>query len=695
VPVEDLRRRAAYQALCDGAHASGRHGLVVFAVYTVDLDEGRGDVYVAAGLGLALVELGYGVRLIDRDHWHLIDEADVFVAMLPQVDPSYAPLGSWKVAWVRNETERWADSRHLLAYDQVIASSELSLKRLSRSTSSTHGLLPIGADTQLFSAPAVPHERSMTAVTTAHYWGSPRDVHRALMELPDDADMAWFGQSRGAPDKLSRWHRRQVPYFALPDIYRHSSVVIDDMNLTTVGYGSVNSRFFESAACGSLPVVNGILGTTALGFDSVPRYRSPEELVHILTSVRRDPIELGERARALQEEVEKRHSWSDRASRFVELMTEGRSAAPNNQPPTRALHFFPDWSKGNPYQAMLYSTLEEAGAYPIAVDNLPDHLRRQNESPGKPGCLHVHWTSPILQRARGPYRASLVLQRLTEELERFKSRGGRLIWTIHNLLPHEVRHTWAEIQLARLVAREADVVHVMSKATLTEASVYYELDPGRVAVIPHSNYSGQYPDWIRPSSAREKLGIHPHEKVLLALGGIRPYKGLDRLIDIFESMVEEDPSLRLLVAGRPAPSDAGEALVERCLSARRVVGRFEHLPVDQIQVWMRAADLAVLPYYQILNSGAFLLAHTFGLPIVAPRAGALTESADEEHVRLFLPDDNDSLERELRGALRDFVEDAEGAARARASALAASARLDPEKMAADFVAAAAPWLSTD
>lgn len=694
-PVEDLGRRASYQALCDGAHSSGPRGSVVFAVYTLDLDEGRGDVYVAAGLGLELVEMGYGVRLLDRDHWHLVEEADVFVAMLPRVDPADAPAGAWRVAWVRNDTDRWAGSPHLRAYDQVIASSQHSLRRLARSTPRTHGVLSIAADTQLFTPPTPGRPRARTAVTTAHYWGTLRDVHRALIELPDDADVAWFGHSREARDELQRWHRPQVPYFALPDIYRHSSVVIDDMNPTTVGYGSLNSRFFESAACGSLPVLNGILGTKELGFDSVPRYRSPEELVEVLTALRRDPGEVADRARALQDEVRARHSWTQRASRFVELLEQGRSAAePSNAAPRKALHFFPDWRHTNPYQSMLYTDLGAADAYPVAVPDLMVHLRRENARPGTPGCLHIHWTTPILQGVRGPFRAWLEMQRVTDELERFKARGGRLIWTIHNVLPHDVRHRWAEMQLARVLAREADLTHVMSTSTLLEASDYYELDPARVEVIPHASYSGWYPDWVRRESARAKLGIHADEKVLVALGGIRPYKGLDRLVDLFESMAEDDPSLRLLIAGKPAAGEAVRLLVDRCRNVPRLLGRFEHLADDQIQVWMRAADLAVLPYHKILNSGAFLLAESFGLPVVAPRSGSLREAEGLAHARLFAPEDPGSLERVLRDAVRELVEDPTGAASARASAISAAAQRPSEAMAAAFAQAVASWLGS-
>lgn len=359
---------------------------------------------------------------------------------------------------------------------------------------------------------------------------------------------------------------------------------------------------------------------------------------------------------------------------------------------TRAVHFYPNYDR-NPYQQMLYGRLGDAGAYASPVDDVQRFLQLQDETPAAPsGILHVHWTAPILQWAAGPFRAAGVLQRFEEGLERFRSRGGRLVWTIHNVLPHDARHVWAEIQLARLLARHADLVHVMSDVTVEAVRDYYELDLDRVTVIPHSSYVGRYPDWITREAARGVLGLHPQEKVLIALGGIRPYKGLDTLLDVVDELLADDPTLRLLVAGRPSHGDDVRLLVERCREHPRVVGEFRHLPDDRMQVWLRAADLAVLPYRQILNSGAFRLAETFGLPVVAPRAGALSDAARDRHVRLFEPGDPRSLRDEIGGALRDLVEEPLAAARARASATEAAERFTPDDMALALTAALAPLL---
>jgi glycosyltransferase involved in cell wall biosynthesis len=88
-----------------------------------------------------------------------------------------------------------------------------------------------------------------------------------------------------------------------------------------------------------------------------------------------------------------------------------------------------------------------------------------------------------------------------------------------------------------------------------------------------------------------------------------------------------------------------------------VVSKFEHLPDPELQAWYAAADVAVLPYVNILNSSAFQLAPSFGLPVVGPRMGALESFEDEPYVRLFDPTSDRDLFTVVKAALTDFTGD--------------------------------------
>ena len=342
----------------------------------------------------------------------------------------------------------------------------------------------------------------------------------------------------------------------------------------------------------------------------------------------------------------------------------------------RSLEFFPDWRAHNPYQQLLFGSLAARGVELVPVRDLLGHL-----TGGTGGLLNVHWTTPLLARAASAQEADGVVAALASALAVFRANGGRLIWTLHNVLPHDARFPAQEASVARLLAEHATVVQVLSRATLTATEPHYRLDPERVVVIEHSSYLGHYPDHVTREQARDRLRIGSGDAVLVTLGRVRPYKGLGALLDAFDVLVAEDPSLRLLVVGPTGQDPAVADLVARVRATPRVHGRFARVPDQRMQRWLRAADLAALPYARILNSGSFLLAETFGLPVVAPRAGSLAERDGEEHVRLFDPG---GLEETLRGAVRELVHDPDGAARARASAERAARVRRPEVMAAEF-----------
>jgi glycosyltransferase involved in cell wall biosynthesis len=351
---------------------------------------------------------------------------------------------------------------------------------------------------------------------------------------------------------------------------------------------------------------------------------------------------------------------------------------------TRTLDFFPDWRGSNPFQTMLFSELDRVGVAAAPVPDLPAYLAT-GAAPGR--VLNVHWTTPVLASAADAGQARARVAELAEGVRSFRAGGGHLVWTVHNVLPHEAVHLASEIEVSRILADHADLVHVLSEATLDAVAPHYRLDRERVVCIPHAGYLGLYPDWVSRAGARRRLGLAPSAKVLLTLGQIRPYKGLDRLLDFMDDAAAVDPELRLLVAGSLGRHPDGPALEARLATTPGVLARPRRVRDDELQVWMRAADLAVLPYVKVLNSGSFLLAESFGLPVVAPRTGALTAYDRSEHVRLF---DDGALAPVLAGAVRDLVADAEGARLARASAERAARERPVDAMAIAFARAVAP-----
>jgi hypothetical protein len=177
---------------------------------------------------------------------------------------------------------------------------------------------------------------------------------------------------------------------------------------------------------------------------------------------------------------------------------------------TDDLAFFPDRRRFNPYQTMLYGDLGRVGAQHRARSAACGSTLPRQPHPSARACSTCTGRRPSSGRRETPRgRAKVAL--IGDLLDAFQEAGGRLVWTVHTLLPDH---------------------------------------PVRTVSIPHASYRGVYPDWVSRAGARRRLGVAPHESVVLALGQIRPGTGLDRLLDFTDRAGR--PHLRLLVAERTA-----------------------------------------------------------------------------------------------------------------------------------------------
>ena len=129
----------------------------------------------------------------------------------------------------------------------------------------------------------------------------------------------------------------------------------------------------------------------------------------------------------------------------------------------------------NPYQEMLYERCPDSG---IELRSLRDLSGLDDGwAPGEGVLLHLHWTHTILREERNSVAAKARLGRFIDVLDRFTAAGGRLIWTVHNVLPHEARFPEVEAKVCQAIADRAAAVHVMCEATVEAAAAWYEI-PG-------------------------------------------------------------------------------------------------------------------------------------------------------------------------------------------------------------------------
>lgn len=311
-----------YRALARGDYGVGDKGVVAFATYTNRLDEGRGDVYVALGLGRALRDLGWGVRLLPRSEWHRepTDRIDVVIAMLPTFIPGKLPPSTATVVWSRNAADEWAQQPYLRDFDEYWASSELAAQRIGRAAGDAAvTVLPIGVDAQLFTPKGA--QRDIDVSTSLNYWGVERAITPAIVALADAHRVVWVGGEVDQRD-LGRVERPgAIDYLAMPALYSRSVIVVDDLTAPSLRFGAHNSRLFESIACGAVPITTSRIGLTELGLDAVPVADDAAGLRATVDELLSNPAATAALATTLRATVLERHTFRERAATVDAALT--------------------------------------------------------------------------------------------------------------------------------------------------------------------------------------------------------------------------------------------------------------------------------------------------------------------------------------------------------------------------------------
>jgi glycosyltransferase involved in cell wall biosynthesis len=206
----------------------------------------------------------------------------------------------------------------------------------------------------------------------------------------------------------------------------------------------------------------------------------------------------------------------------------------------------------------------------------------------------------------------------------------RLVVTAHNVLPHEPR-AWHLVFFLRWY-RLADRVHVLSTHARDRLITEFGVAPDKLLLTPHGNYEGFVSDHPAHAGAacRSSFDIPQGARVVLFFGVIRRYKGVDRLLEAFELLAKAE-DLHLVIAGKTAPDLAREldAAIERSEAKARIRLRPRFSTDPELAALLRMADIVVFPYAHVYQSGALLLAMSFGKAIIASDLPGLREYLDD------------------------------------------------------------------
>jgi glycosyltransferase involved in cell wall biosynthesis len=278
------------------------------------------------------------------------------------------------------------------------------------------------------------------------------------------------------------------------------------------------------------------------------------------------------------------------------------------------------------------------------AEHVPDMLRYRRTAHAA-DVVHFQW---------------LTVQHLDGRLLPLKRNapGARrpLVLTAHDVLPREPRVGQRAAQRRLYEHFDAIVVHSADGAQRLTAEL--GIAPSRVHTVPHGAFT--HLAAATPESSGSELPFHTDKPVVLCFGLMRPYKGIDLLLKAWRDIDDAE----LWVVGMPR-MDISQ-LQATAPPSVRFVPRF--VGDHELPAYFRRANLVVLPYREIDQSGVLFTALAFGKPLLLSDVGGFPEVAATGAARTFPAGDAAALGHELRALLTDPAALEALAERARAAA---------------------------
>ena len=271
---------------------------------------------------------------------------------------------------------------------------------------------------------------------------------------------------------------------------------------------------------------------------------------------------------------------------------------------------------------------------------------------GPHDVIHIHFPEWLV-RWKSIWVASVDVAAIAGLLWLARRRGAVIVWTGHDLEPHELARPRLWRVYSRLFLSQVDLlISFGDGATALLVDRYPQLARVPTAVVPHGHYRAYYRSRPDGAALREELGLD-QRPVLLCFGLVRPYKNLPGIIQAWKQLPRPRP--QLVIAGRPMDAATTEAVRREADGAPDVHLLLRFIPAEEVVTLFAASDVAVMPYMarSALNSGVAHLALSLNTPAVlndTPVARDLRDVFGKEWVWLCDGTAGDAVQQALAAA---------------------------------------------
>lgn len=240
-------------------------------------------------------------------------------------------------------------------------------------------------------------------------------------------------------------------------------------------------------------------------------------------------------------------------------------------------------------------------------------------------------------------------------LKKLKKKGIWIVVTVHDILPFN-KKIYDKLFHGKIYDL-CDRLIVQSKPNINRIRrLFSKQVRNKVVFIPHGNFL-DFAEIHNKADSRKRLGISKNKKVFLFFGQIKKVKGVGVLLEAFGKIVKERSDIFLVIAGRVWKDsfEKYQSIIDKNgLSEEQLMMNIGFIPDDEVGYYYSAADIAVLPYLDVYQSGVVHLAYSYHLPVIATDIPGLNDVVkDGETGYLCEAGDVDGLARTMERAADD------------------------------------------
>lgn len=285
---------------------------------------------------------------------------------------------------------------------------------------------------------------------------------------------------------------------------------------------------------------------------------------------------------------------------------------------------FPYSSKNNKYISIVIECLRNSGIEVYDYDNLKKINKKKLKTLE---VVNLNWYESTIQ-SKGTILTIFRMIIKTIELLYLKLSGIKIIYTMHNKIPHDNKGGSIFKIFIKGICKISDKIVILSKGTKDILLEYISLKEieNKVCYIPHPNYIGVYEE--KKIDYTSILNIKKGELVLLFMGAVRPYKNVELLIEASKNF--ENKSIKFIIAGNPSDDEYKNKILDLIDSKSNIIPMLYFIEDDEITSLIEACDLMIFPYdmNSSLNSGSIILSFSYGKSVISPLISTLQDFDD-------------------------------------------------------------------